>query len=36
VAGTNWVQFDLSSKTLADELLLLVQIVRDHALTAAV
>ena len=33
VAGTNWVQFDLTSKTMADELLLLVQIVRDQSLT---
>lgn len=34
VAGTNWAQFDLTSKTMADELLLLVQVVRDHALSS--
>lgn len=33
VGGTAWAQFDLTSKTLADELLLLVQIVRDQVLS---
>lgn len=35
VAGLNWTQFDLTSKTLADELSLLIQLVRESSLASA-
>jgi hypothetical protein len=35
VAAVNWTQFDLTSKTLADELVLLLQLIRETSLATA-